>query len=58
MGKEEHGGPFTAKQVEDVKVHAKLFCVLITLGPIFAVDIVTSVTLFLQSLPHTWMMDC
>ena len=43
MGKEEHGGPFTANQVEKVKVYAKIFCILLTLGPIFAVDTVASV---------------
>ena len=42
MGKEKHGGPFKAKQVEDVKVYAKTFCILLTLGPIFTVNIAAS----------------
>ena len=42
VGKEKHGGPFKGKQVEDVKVYAKTFCILLTLGPIFTVNIAAS----------------
>ena len=39
MGKEKYGGPFTTEQVEDVKAFVGILGVLLTTGPIFAVDI-------------------
>ena len=38
LGKEKYGGPFTTEQVEDVKAFIGIFKVLLTLGPLFAVE--------------------
>ena len=38
LGKEKYGGPFTTEQVEDVKVFLGLLRVLLSLGPLFAVE--------------------
>ena len=42
FGKERYGGPFTTEQIEDVKTFLKILCLLLALGPIFAVDITAS----------------
>ena len=42
LGKEKYGGPFTTEQVEDVKVFLGLLRVLLSLGPLFAVERSTS----------------
>ena len=39
LGKEKYGGPFTTEQVEDVKAFVGILGVLLTTGPLFAVDI-------------------
>ena len=36
--KERYGGPFTTSDVEDVKAFKKVFVVLLSLGPVFALD--------------------
>ena len=38
LGKEKYGGPFTTEQVEDVKAFLGIFTVLLSLGPLFAVE--------------------
>jgi peptide/histidine transporter 3/4 len=38
LGKEKYGGPFTTEQVENVKVFLGLLRVLLSLGPLFAVE--------------------
>ena len=38
LGKAKYGGPFTTEQVEDVKVFLGILKVLLTLGPLFAVE--------------------
>ena len=38
LGKTKYGGPFTTEQVEDVKVLLGILKVLLTLGPLFAVE--------------------
>ena len=38
LGKTKYGGPFTTEQVEDVKVFLGILKVLLTLGPLFAVE--------------------
>ena len=37
-GKERYGGPFTIKQVEEVKSFLRIFCILLTLGPVLMMD--------------------
>jgi peptide/histidine transporter 3/4 len=39
LGKEKYGGPFTTKQVENVKAFLGIVRVLLTIGPIFFADI-------------------
>ena len=39
LAKEKYGGPFSTEEVEDVKVFLGIFCLLLTLGPVFASDI-------------------
>ena len=41
--KERYGGPFTTEQVEDVKTFLRIMVMLLTLGPIFVIDIPSSV---------------
>ena len=43
LGKEKYGGPFTVEQVENVKVFVSILKVLVSLGPIFAVEKSTNV---------------
>ena len=38
LGKEKYGGPFTTEQVEDVKAFLGILTVLLSLGPLFAVE--------------------
>ncbi len=40
--KERYGGPFTTSDVEDVKSFINVFFLLLTLGPIFLIDLPTS----------------
>ena len=42
LGKEKYGGPFTTEQVEDVKALLGILLVLVTFGPIFALDSATT----------------
>ena len=46
LGKEKYGGPFTTEQVEDVKAFLGILCLLLTLGPLFATEIMNG-SLFL-----------
>ena len=46
LGKEKYGGPFMTEEVENVKVFVGILCVLLTLGPIFLVDVATSNIIF------------
>ena len=39
LGKEKYGGPFKTEEVENVKVFLGILRILLTLGPIFAVEI-------------------
>ena len=39
-GKEKYGGPFTAKQVEEVKLLLRIFGILLTLGSVLMMDFV------------------
>ena len=45
FGKEKYGGPFTTEQVENVKVFLRILLVLLSLGPVFAVERSTSILL-------------
>ena len=47
LGKEKYGGPFTTEQVEDVKAFLGILRILITLGPIFTVEVAVSRILFI-----------
>lgn len=47
LGKEKYGGPFTVEQVENVKVFINILKVLVSLGPIFAVEKSTNILQFL-----------
>ena len=38
FGKEKYGGPFTVEQVENVKVFLNILKVLLSLGPLFAIE--------------------
>ena len=38
LGKEKYGGPFTTEQVEDVKVFLNILQILLSLGPLFAIE--------------------
>ena len=38
FGKEKYGGPFTLEQVENVKVFLNILKVLLSLGPLFAIE--------------------
>ena len=49
LGKEKYGGPFTTEQVENVKVFVNILKVLVSLGPIFAVEKSTNILQFLFS---------
>ena len=42
FAKERYGGPFTTEQVEDVKTFFRILLVLLALGPVFALDLPTS----------------
>ena len=46
LGKEKYGGPFTTEQVEDVKAFLGILWVILTLGPIFTVEVAVSRMLF------------
>ena len=41
--KERYGGPFTTEQVEDVKTFVRILTLLATLGPVFVMEIQSSV---------------
>ena len=49
FGKEKYGGPFTTEQVENVKVFFGILKVLLSLGPVFAVERSTTTVLPLFS---------
>ena len=49
FGKDKYGGPFTTEQVENVKVFFGILKVLLSLGPVFAVERSTSSVLPLFS---------
>ena len=38
LGKEKYGGPFTVEQVENVKVFLNILIVLVSLGPLLAIE--------------------
>ena len=40
---DDNNPPFTEKQITDFKVSARIFCIILTLGPIFIVDVAASV---------------
>ena len=42
FGKQRYGGPFTSNQVEAVKSFLRIFCILLTLGPVLMVDMAVS----------------
>lgn len=46
FGKERYGGPFTTEQVEDVKTFLRIVLVLITLGPVFILEVPSSYYIF------------
>ena len=39
LAKERYGGPFTTNQVEEVKSFLRIFCILLTLGPVLMAEI-------------------
>ena len=39
LAKDKYGGPFSTEEVENVKVFLGIFCLLLTLGPVFTSDI-------------------
>ena len=46
FGKERYGGPFTTEQVENVKTFLRIVLVLVTLGPVFVLEIPASYYIF------------
>ena len=46
FGKERYGGPFTTEQVENVKTFLRIVLVLLTLGPVFMLEVPASYYLF------------
>ena len=46
LGKQKYGGPFTTKQVEDVKAFLGILRVLVSLGPAFLLQTVIQAILF------------
>ena len=46
FGKTRFGGPFTTEQVEDVKTFLRLVVVLVTLGPVFVLEVAASYYIF------------
>ena len=60
LGKTKYGGPFTTEEVEDVKVFLGILKILLTLGPLFAVERSNNFLLqvfFTHLAPHT-MYSC
>ena len=49
LGKEKYGGPFTTEEVENVKAFWGILRVLLTIGPVFVVDIAVN-----GILPQLW----
>jgi len=47
LGKSKYGGPFTTEQVEDVKVFIGILKVIFLIGPIFMIQTVLEISLFL-----------
>ena len=60
FGKTKYGGPFTTEQVQDVKVLLGILCVLLALGPSFAIETAATALLptFAQHLRNTSTDDC
>ena len=46
FGKERYGGPFTTEQVENVKTFLRIVLVLVTLGPVFMLEVPASYYIF------------
>ena len=46
FGKERYGGPFTTEQVENVKTFLRIVLVLLTLGPVFMLEVPASYYIF------------
>lgn len=46
FGKERYGGPFTTEQVENVKSFLRIVVVLLTLGPVFVLEVPASYYIF------------
>ena len=51
LGKSKYGGPFTTEQVEDVKVFLGILKVLLSIGPIFFIDVAVTLVLSGHKLP-------
>ncbi len=45
LGKSKYGGPFTTEQVEDVKVFLGILKVLLSIGPIFFINVAVTFVL-------------
>ena len=52
FAKERYGGPFTTEQVEDVKTFLRILLLLISLGPVFILDIPSGIMGFLTFVLH------
>ena len=53
FAKERYGGPFTTERVEDVKACLRILGLLLTLGPLFTMDNLSSFTRFVIFDLHT-----
>ena len=51
--KERYGGPFTTEQVEDVKTFVRILTLLVSLGPVFVMDVSSSIASFTIFGQHT-----
>ena len=51
--KARYGGPFTTEQEEDAKIFVRILILLISLGPIFIMEVQTGITRFMVLGLHT-----
>ena len=53
FSKGRFGGPYTTEQVENVKTFFRIFLILLTLGPVFVLEVPTSFFMFIAFGIHT-----
>ena len=53
FAKQRFGGPYTTKQVEDVKAFLRILLLLVSVGPVFALEMPTGIMGFIAFGLHT-----